>query len=55
MCVWGGGGVERDSRYRCGGGVKGAAGIGVCVCGGVLKGTAGIGVGGGGASKGQQV
>ena len=37
MCVRGGG-VERDSRYRCvcgGGGVlKGAAGIGVCVGGG---------------------
>ena len=48
MCVGGvkgaagigvcGGGVERDSRYRCvGGGVKGAAGIGVCVGGGVER------------------
>ena len=39
--MWGGGGRQRGSRYRCvWGGVNGAAGIGVCVWGG---------------SKGQQV
>ena len=52
----GGWGGQRGSRYRCvcvGGGVKGAAGIGVCVGGGGERDSR-YRCGGGG-SKGQQV